>query len=325
MHLYRELRPILRCLRNAGIPVIVLKGAFLAEAVYGEVAFRPMCDIDLMVPRAELSKAQMALLDAGGTQTLPTGNEFFWQEHHHPPATSIRGLSIELHWTIADPAEEVWIDPTGLWDRARPATIAGAEVMALSPEDLLLHLCIHFGCSHHLKGLLPLCDIERTIRVYRNQMDWAKVADLAREWRVARYVGLALALSRSLLNAVVPDDALERLVSGGIDKHVLEMARQAVLAETGYTPWSSVSGLLGARTLGDKAKMLWKRVFISRDEMGRVYPKSSGSRFLGRYYALRLRDAMRDRGATALKLASSPEYAQSELESTAVANWLRSG
>ncbi|MBN2465613.1 nucleotidyltransferase family protein, partial [candidate division WOR-3 bacterium] len=37
LHLYRELRPVLRLLRDSDIPVIVLKGAFLAEAVYGDV------------------------------------------------------------------------------------------------------------------------------------------------------------------------------------------------------------------------------------------------------------------------------------------------
>ena len=325
LHLYRELRPVLRRLRDSGIPVIVLKGAFLAEAVYGDVALRPMCDVDLMVPKAELPKAQTILLDMGGVQKDPTGNEAFWREHHHPPPTYLRDLSIELHWTIADPTGPVKIDPAGLWYRAQRATIAGVELLALSPEDLLVHLCVHFGGEHHLNGLRSFCDITETIRLRGGDMDWQQVVDSTREWLAARYVGLTLHLARRLVGAGVPDDVLERLVPGGIDEHVLELARQLVLADTGYAPWSPVSGLVGARSFNDKTKLLWQRVFLSRDEMARVYPGSRESRFLCRYYALRVRDVIRNRGATVVKLARSPDFAESTTESAVVANWLRSG
>ena len=50
MRLYRELESVLRCLRSTGIPVVVLKGAYIAEAVYRDIALRQMCDADLMVP-----------------------------------------------------------------------------------------------------------------------------------------------------------------------------------------------------------------------------------------------------------------------------------
>jgi len=325
MHLYRELRPVLRRLRDSGIPVIVLKGAFLAEAVYGDIALRPMCDVDLMVPKAELLKAQAVLLDMGGVQKDPTGNEVFWRAHRHPPPTYLRDLCIELHWTIADPTGPVRVDPAGLWNRAQRATIAGVELLALSPEDLLVHLCVHFGGEHHLNGLRSFCDITETVRLRGGAMDWQQVVDSTREWHAARYVGLTLHLARRLAGAGVPDDVLERLVPGGIDEHVLELAWRFVLADTGYAPWSPVSGLVGARTFSDKTRLLWQRVFLSRDEMARVYPGSRESRFLCRYYALRVRDVMRNRGATVLKLARSPDFAESTTESAVVANWLRSG
>jgi hypothetical protein len=155
-------------------------------------------------------------------------------------------------------------------------------------------------------------------------MDWLQVADSAREWGAARYVGLTLHLSRCLLGTGVPDDVLERLVPEGIDEHVLETARQSVLADTGYDPWTPVSGLVGSRSLGDKAKLLWERVFLSRDQMARVYPASRNSRCLCSYYGLRLRDVVRNRGATVLRLVRSPGYRQSASKSAVVANWLRS-
>ena len=325
--LFRELRTVLGCLRSAAIPVIVLKGAYLAEAVYGDVALRPMCDTDLMVPRAELPRAQAVLLDMGGVQQQPTGNELLWREHHHPRPVVLRDLSIELHWTITDPTEPVRIDAAGLWDRAHPATTAGVEVLALSPEDLLLHLCIHFGCVHHLTGLRSFCDITETIRRCRGEMDWLQVADSAREWGAARYVGLTLHLARSMLGTGVPDDVLEQLVPGGLGQRLLEAARDCALTQTGYDPrvprpffdeWR-------AESLGDKARLPWKRVFLSRDEMAARYPASRDSRHFYFYYALRLRDVIRNFGSHALSRGRLMVRSRGRGREVLLVNWLKSG
>ena len=324
MQLYRELRVVLECLRSAAIPVIVLKGAYLAEAVYGDVALRPMCDVDLMVPSAELPRAQAALLDIGGVLEGTEDVELFSKKRHHLPPVVIRGFSIELHWTIIRPTEPVRVNVASLWNRAHAATTAGVEGIALSPEDLLMHACLHLCCDHHLTGLRSFCDITETIHHYRGEMDWEQVVRSAREWGAARYVGLTLQLSRRMLGTGVPDGVLERLVPGGIDENVLEIAKQSVLADTGYDPWTPVSGLVGAGSFGDKARLLWERIFLSRDQMAVVYPASRNSRFLCLYYVLRFREVMRNRGATLLRLARSPSYRQTASKDAVVANWLRS-
>src|SRR5262245_60284423 len=48
--LLRALAACLRAFAAADVPVIVLKGAALAEQIYGEVALRPMIDVDLLIP-----------------------------------------------------------------------------------------------------------------------------------------------------------------------------------------------------------------------------------------------------------------------------------
>jgi hypothetical protein len=324
MRLYRELRTVLRCLRSSGIKVIVLKGAYLAEAVYGDVALRPMCDVDLMVPRAELPRAQAVLLDIGGVHEQSEDIESRCRTRFHLPQVVIRDLAIELHWTIVFPTGSVTVDSTGLWDRARPATIAGVEVLALSPEDLLLHLCLHFCYLHRLAGLRPFYDIAETIHRFRGEMDWPQVAHSAREWRASRYVGLTLHLAGSVLGTGVPDDVLERLVPGGLDQRILETARQFVLAQTDYRQWMPLSDALGAKSLGDKVKLPWKRVFLSRDEMAAIYPASRDSRHLYFYYALRLRDAIRSFGAHTLRRGLPVIRSRGQDRNVSLVNWLRS-
>ena len=156
-------------------------------------------------------------------------------------------------------------------------------------------------------------------------IDWQQVVHLAREWGAARYVGLTLHLARSLLDAGVPDDVLERLVPGGLDQRVLETARQSVLAQTGYGPWTPFFDLRGARSLGDKVKLFRKRVFLSRDEMAAIYPASRDSRHLYLYYALRLKDVMRVFWSHNLRRGLPMIRSRGQDRNVSLVNWLKSG
>ena len=340
----RDLRAVLRCLRSSGIKVIVLKGAYLAEAVYDDPALRPRVDVDLMVPKADLPRAYAALLDLGRTHRQPQAGASSAEDSHRGLTV---GAGIDLCWTFDVPGGRSRLDTACLWDRARPATIAGVEVLALSPEDLLLHLCLHAAHRHGLgDGLRPLCDVCETILRFRSEMDpevrhgtteitenrrvrsehrpvcvrprtgrpspdsvfsvasvvdsisvpgidWTQVVERAQVWGASRYVGLMLHLARGMLGADVPDEVLEQLVPGGINLPVLEAARESVLARTGYMERMPFFGRLGAKSLGEKLKLSWERVFLSRDEMAATYPASRDSKCLCFYYALRLRDVVR--------------------------------
>src|SRR5882724_2688893 len=134
LRLYRELAEVLGALRREGIEVIVLKGAYLAECVYGDKALRPMRDIDLMVRRCDLSRAEAKLFEMGYLQLPQPYMEWDYSECAHlHPLTKPGGALIEIHWTIESPMEPFTIDVDGLWERALPATIAGVDVLVLSP------------------------------------------------------------------------------------------------------------------------------------------------------------------------------------------------
>ena len=335
--LFRELQTVLQRLRNSGINVIVLKGGYLAEAVYGDVALRPMIDVDLMVRKAQLPRAQAVLLDMIGVQQQPENIESRRKRNAHLPQVVGGDLALEIHWTIAPPAGPARVDAAGLWDRACPANIAGVDVLALSPEDLLLHLCLHASYSESLgAGLRPFCDIAQSIHRFRGEVtpevrhgtnetpenrrvrseprpssisvfceapvveatsvpgiDWQQVVERSREWGSSRYVSLALQLARSTLGAGVPDDVLEQLVPGGLERRVFEAAKQSVLTRTGYCEWLPFFDAAHATTPTDKARLTWRRIFLSRDEMAEVYPASLRSRLIYFHYARRVGHVVR--------------------------------
>ncbi|MFO7676104.1 MAG: nucleotidyltransferase family protein [bacterium] len=280
IRIYRELRPVLACLRDSDIPVIVLKGALLAEAVYGNIALRTMGDVDLLVPRAGLARARAALV-AAGCAHAEGDIEAACRVSHQLDAFVAEGLSVEIHWTIERPTSPFAIDTAGLWARARPVRVAGVEVLTLSPEDLLLHLCLHVAYHHGLAaGLTPFCDIARVIECHRAGLDWPRLARTAGDWGAARHAGLALELARILLGARVPREALERLVPGGISPTLLDTARECVLASSSLRQWKprSLYELFGAESPADGLTVVRRRLFMSRAGLAARYSSARGQR-----------------------------------------------
>ncbi len=325
--------------RLSRVKVIALKGAYLAEAVYGDLALRPMCDTDLMVPRADLARAGGALLDMGGAhlkqhnQAAPAPGakrediEPGRGMKRHGLPVFIRDLGVALHWTIVSPTEPFRIDAAGLWDRARPATTADVEVLSLSPEDLLLHLCLHFCHEDGCKGLRCLCDIAETIRHFGGRMDWPQVVDRARERGAPRYAGLSLHLARTLLGATVPKDALCRLVPGGIDARLVKKATECVLVQEGYDDWSLLPfpNRFGGKWTLERVKALRDVVFLPRDEMASRYPRARDSRHLWPYYFLRSADLLRYCGRATLQPGFRMMRVHERNNTPSLAAWLKSG
>ncbi len=103
--LFGALKMVLEALSAGRTPVIVLKGAALAETVYPERALRPMADIDLLIREEDLEKAECQLRDIGYEVAHdPQTKTELRTRHHHWVFRSARpvagGIPIELHWSL---------------------------------------------------------------------------------------------------------------------------------------------------------------------------------------------------------------------------------
>jgi len=102
MHLYHELGKVLGRLRQADIPVIALKGAHLAEAVYGNIALRPMNDVDLLVQTED----GLVTVQTGGLRAVDEASEKL-------------GISVENEGESSSVAK-AGIDSAGIMRRLKP-------------------------------------------------------------------------------------------------------------------------------------------------------------------------------------------------------------
>ena len=208
-----DLGEILRAFSGDKIETIVLKGGVLGEMVYRDPGLRWMCDLDLLVREGDVRLANRRLRCLGWIPRLEKTRAV---EHHLPPYVreGSRG-AVELHRHVGSAPGPFMMDLEGLWRRARPVHIAGVDVWALCPEDLLLHLCLH--ASRRGRGRITVLalhsayDIALTVRQYREELDWRSVVDRADAYEVCDVVYWALYSARDMCGASVPEQVIEDL------------------------------------------------------------------------------------------------------------------
>lgn len=328
--LYSELSVVVHALRANGIDVLLLKGAHLASAVYDNRVERPMRDIDLLVRKRDLARAEATLFAMGYTRHPEKDGDFSSCEHLHPLVRP-GGVPIEIHWTIVSPTEPIEIDLEQLWERAHSVRIAGVDVKVLSPEDLLLHVCVHAAFQHQFElGLRACWDIRRITHCFDGRIDWQQLRLRARKWGVEKYVYLTLRVAAELVQAIIPSSVLIELEPVGFEPGLIALAKKEVLmsraAAVSVSP--RFAEIWGTGKLGKKAGVLMEAMFPSRRALRRMYPTSVKQKWVYVFYVLRWRDLLRKYARSFLSVLCRERRTMSlvrwEHERARLMDWLKS-
>jgi len=294
LRLYHDTGQVLRQLRAQAIKVMVLKGIHLGSTVYPNAALRQMNDVDLLVDQSDVPAVAAILHTLGyrcDEELVLTRH--FATDHHLPRFTKAGSdASFEVHWLITYPDKAYTIPTAELWQRAQPVTVAGVTVLALGPEDLLLHICEH-ATYHHLleQGIRFLCDIDALVRRYGTTLDWAAVQARATAWGWTKGVYLALTLARQLLNSPIPDAVICQLQPANANPALIDQAISHLFADqseaaTVSTEFAQMRGSAAWRT---KFHLLGQRLFDPARIVQR-YPVRPDSWQLYCYYPVRVKD-----------------------------------
>jgi hypothetical protein len=177
-------------LADADVPLLVLKGAALAQMVYADAVSRPMRDVDLLVRRQDARRAYDTLRQLGFTPAARSSGP----RHHHLPglwrAEDGVTVDIELHHELLARvpfvARQTYDD---LRPAAQPFQWAGRTLQTLGREDMLWHLYAHaFVINTLCPGirLISIADLVHVVEAWVDEFDW----DMLRR----RYGRLARAL-----------------------------------------------------------------------------------------------------------------------------------
>ncbi|MBI5870706.1 MAG: nucleotidyltransferase family protein [Actinobacteria bacterium] len=250
MQRYAELNRILDSFTASDIPVVVLKGAALAKTVYADESLRQFGDIDVLIPRDGLARAKAIMIESGYTllkDNYPVPdhlNEELGCEWTYYNSTTV----MEIHWNLIDLKAPFNLDPPGMIERSIPLLLNDHKALALSPEDELIHLCIH-QYKHHWQQLRDLCDISELLRYHDVSLDWSQTLVRSSEVGADRCLFYTLLLSKRLLDAPVPDDVIsilsQRVSPGVISRSIFDLIEKSTLtfdSPHGFWPLILVKG-----------------------------------------------------------------------------------
>jgi hypothetical protein len=233
-----ELLRIMRTLLAENIRAIPYKGPVLAACAYGSLAMRGFCDLDVLVPEADMRRALRIMPELGYRAHYPltaaqearylrSTCEYNFVHQSHP-------TQVEIHWQVVPPQLGLRFEFDQFWSRARSLPIGGSELPVLSPEDALLVLSVH-GFKHLWSCLKWVGDVANLLSSAED-LDWSYVLDVARRMGAMRVVLVGLGVANQLFESRLPDPIRASLRG---DSVATAIAREVV---SSYAPENAMSG-----------------------------------------------------------------------------------
>lgn len=204
-----ELRALAAAL-PADVPVVLLKGAAYLAAGLPLARGRLPGDVDLLVRRADLDRAEAALLRAGwASATQDAYDQRYYREWSHelpPMRMPGHALEVDLHHTIAPVTGRCRADDALLLAASLP--LADSRYLVLHPADQLIHAAIHLFQDTELDGRLrDLVDLDGLLRRLPRADAGARLRERAARHGASRMLWYALHYCRGWLGTPVAAEA----------------------------------------------------------------------------------------------------------------------
>lgn len=197
-----ELFRILDLFRAAGVEVLLTKGPVLSQRCYGDPGLRQYTDLDLIVRHRAIAKAAESMAALGYDSKIPlqavqadkSPGEYVFTK---------RGTNLlaEFHTERTFRYHPRPLSVDKLFQRSALVHFDGQDVPALSVEDELILICIH-GAKHFWERLLWIADVAALVT--RQQIDWDRATELAREVQAERMLHIGLLLAINVAGANLP-------------------------------------------------------------------------------------------------------------------------
>jgi hypothetical protein len=185
-----QLSRVLTHLATRAIDAMLLKGSALDLLVYDEPWYTAAADVDLALRCRKGDQNFEWLCELlKGFRGMDVECDFY--EHHDMTMNGI--LPVDF--------DQVWRD-------AKPVELAGHKVFLMSPEDLLLSICIN-SCRKRFLRLRSICDIAECVS--RLKLDWDRFARRARDVESETIVYTSLFITQLTLGCKIPPKFTESL------------------------------------------------------------------------------------------------------------------
>lgn len=209
LRLRHELLRLLGLFNQADIPVVPLKGPYLADFLYADPVLRPTSDLDLLVRTQDFQSSQQ-VLEQAGCKRLAAGDQ--GAEYHVSFVTNDGrpgSVLVELHWALGE-SYVAGLDIEAVWRSASPSTWEDRTIWTMALPDLFLYTCLH-AVKDGLASVRSLLDIALLLERYGQDLHWQELVQRVKRAKVETPIYLSIHLSRELLGASVPSEFLSAI------------------------------------------------------------------------------------------------------------------
>lgn len=239
----------------AGIRALAYKGPALATLLYGDISFREISNLDILIDRASFHAASEVLAGLGyrpeSTHSRKQAEARLRSDCECEFYSSDGTVTVDLHWQITAPHLPQRFRFDELWDRRRLVTLGQKSIPTFSAEDTALVLAVHGG-KHLWQRLSWLADFAESLR---QNLDWQALKLRAREARAERMLLLALALAVDVIQIQIPsefgaaigDDDVVRSTAGRIARTLFEDKEKYRDIEQSQIRWLTLVKLADSR------------------------------------------------------------------------------
>ena len=289
LEIHRETGYIRKALGELQAPVVLLKGAAYVMADLPPAAGRVFGDVDILVPKASLARAESQLVMHGWITTHESAyDQRYYRKwmHELPPMQHVhRRTMLDVHHAIVPDTARLRPDSRKLFERAVPLPGRG-NLHVLSPEDMVLHSMTHLFTNDDMSyALRDLSDMDLLLRHFGERGDfWGVLLRRAIELDLARPLYYGLLHAQRLLSTPIPLACMQEAshaapgvltgrVMAAIWSRALRSPHPGAAARLGGAAlfalylrghWLRMPPMMLARHLCMKASMRWQEVAAQR-------------------------------------------------------------
>jgi len=198
--LYHRALPLLHAFEQAGVDAVVLKGLALTARFYRDPGVRPMADVDVLVPRADATRAS-ELASSLGWHPRHRLTPAFLRVKHAAPFDHATEVVCDIHWRIFEEAGAEGADDE-FRAAAEPVAFMGTRLRVLSPTDQLLHVFGHSAKWGPMPAIRWVADAVVILR--EGPIDWSRFLAHAAERRFVLRMRQMLGYLRETLDVAIP-------------------------------------------------------------------------------------------------------------------------
>ncbi len=316
MIMQHELKKVLNSLNEEKIPVIVLKGAFTSEIVYESLGQRPMNDIDILIERENLKRAD-SLLCKMGYKSEQNKTWIDKYHYHYGYISKERKFPLELHWLLVKRNADFLQEMELIWERSISFKTDYLRARSLSPEDQIIYLSLHHAYLHGFTiNFIQIYDIYKLLKFYDINFD--NLLELSKTYRAEK----ALILTLNVLEKIFPDSLPDEFLDKKVDEEIIKLSVDLLL-KLKEVPNTAFSRFMGKRKIYVLLFSLYKSLFPSKEVMSEIYQFKKGFPLFFIYYFIRIFDLFKKYAPTFILYLTGNKKVRRDFKNENKRNYLR--